>query len=405
MSTNILEVKNLRTSFFTHLGEVQAVRGISYELKKGGILGIVGESGSGKSVSSLSIMRLVDNPGKIVDGEIIFDGVDLVKLSEKEIQDYRGKDIAMIFQDPMTSLNPVFTIKNQMMEVILRHMHISKEKALEEVKSLEENIKDKEKVLEDLKKSNTVKSNKEKAIVEAKLIKNIKQRDKVLKDIDNGITRKYTKAEALERAIHYLKIVGIPEPETRINEYPHQFSGGMRQRALVAMALTCEPKLIIADEPTTALDVTIQAQILDLLKKVKNELDTTIIFITHDLGVIAELCQEVIVMYGGMIMEKGTVNDIFYNPQHPYTKGLHQSVPKDLVGQQKRLVPIAGSPPDLMNPPKGCPFSPRCKYAMQICIEEAAPLYKISNTQLSSCWLHDENAPDVEGFQKSGGAK
>jgi oligopeptide transport system ATP-binding protein len=405
MSTNILEVKNLRTSFFTHLGEVQAVRGISYELKKGGILGIVGESGSGKSVSSLSIMRLVDNPGKIVDGEIIFDGVDLVKLSEKEIQDYRGKDIAMIFQDPMTSLNPVFTIKNQMMEVILRHMHISKEKALEEVKSLEENIKDKEKVLEDLKKSNTVKSNKEKALVEAKLIKNIKQRDKVLKDIDNGITRKYTKAEALERAIHYLKIVGIPEPETRINEYPHQFSGGMRQRALVAMALTCEPKLIIADEPTTALDVTIQAQILDLLKKVKNELDTTIIFITHDLGVIAELCQEVIVMYGGMIMEKGTVNDIFYNPQHPYTKGLHQSVPKDLVGQQKRLVPIAGSPPDLMNPPKGCPFSPRCKYAMQICIEEAAPLYKISNTQLSSCWLHDENAPDVEGFQKSGGAK
>ena len=371
MSTNILEVKNLKTSFFTHLGEVQAVRGISYELKKGGILGIVGESGSGKSVSSLSIMRLVDNPGKIVEGEIIFDGIDLVKLSEKEIQDYRGKEIAMIFQDPMTSLNPVFTIKNQMMEVILRHMHISKEKAIEEAKSIE----------------------------------NEKERERVLKDIENGITRKYNKVEALERAIHYLKIVGIPEPETRINEYPHQFSGGMRQRALVAMALSCEPKLIIADEPTTALDVTIQAQILDLLKKVKNELDTTIIFITHDLGVIAELCQEVIVMYGGMIMEKGTVNDIFYNPQHPYTKGLHQSVPKDLVGQKKRLVPIAGSPPDLLNPPKGCPFSPRCKHAMQICIEQAAPLYKISDTQLSSCWLHDENAPDTEGFKKSGGAK
>ena len=403
MSNNILEVKNLKTSFFTHLGEVQAVRGISYELKKGGILGIVGESGSGKSVSSLSIMRLVDDPGRIVEGEIIFDGVDLVKLSEKEIQDYRGKELAMIFQDPMTSLNPVFTIKNQMMEVILRHMHITKEKALEEVNSLDETIKEYEKTLKDKEKIIDKKNNKGKASLEAKLTKIIKKRDKVLKDIENGITRKYNKAEALERAIHYLKIVGIPEPETRINEYPHQFSGGMRQRALVAMALACEPKLIIADEPTTALDVTIQAQILDLLKKVKKELDTTIIFITHDLGVIAELCQEVIVMYGGMIMEKGTVDDIFYSPQHPYTKGLHQSVPKDVVGQKKRLVPITGSPPDLLNPPKGCPFSPRCKYAMQICIEEPAPLFKISDTQVSSCWLQHEYSPDVEGFKKTGG--
>lgn len=371
MSKNILEVKNLRTSFFTHLGEVQAVRGISYDLKKGGILGIVGESGSGKSVSSLSLMRLVDSPGKIVEGEVIFDGVDLVKISEKEIQDYRGSEIAMIFQDPMTSLNPVYTIKNQMMEVILRHVRISKEQATEE----------------------------------ANLIQNQVEKEKALKRIEAGHTRKINKKEALERAIHYLRLVGIPEPETRIKEYPHQFSGGMRQRALVAMALSCEPKLIIADEPTTALDVTIQAQILDLLKRIKKELDTSIIFITHDLGVIAELCQDVIVMYGGMIMEKGSVNDIFYNPQHPYTKGLHQSIPKDVVGQKKRLVPIAGSPPDLLSPPKGCPFNPRCKYAMEICLEKPAPLYRISDTQVSACWLQDKDAPDVEGFTKSGGVE
>ena len=275
----------------------------------------------------------------------------------------------MIFQDPMTSLNPVYTIKNQMMEVILRHVHITAEKATEE----------------------------------ANLIKDKGEKEKALELIEKGVTRKLNKEEALERAIHYLRLVGIPEPETRIKEYPHQFSGGMRQRALVAMALSCEPKLIIADEPTTALDVTIQAQILDLLKKIKKELDTTIIFITHDLGVIAELCQDVIVMYGGMIMEKGSVDDIFYNPQHPYTKGLHQSIPKDVVGQKKRLVPIAGSPPDLLNPPKGCPFSPRCRYAMEICIEKAPPLYKISDTQVSACWLQDKNAPDVEGFTKSRG--
>jgi oligopeptide transport system ATP-binding protein len=369
MSEYILEVKNLRTSFFTHLGEVQAVRDISYKLKKGGILGIVGESGSGKSVSSLSIIRLVDSPGKIVHGEINFDGIDLTKISTKKMQDLRGSEIAMIFQDPMTSLNPVYTIKNQLIEVIMKHVRITKEQALEE----------------------------------AKKIKDLERQKKAIKRIENGITRRINKKEALERAIYYLKLVGIPEPETRIKEYPHQFSGGMRQRALVAMALSCEPKLIIADEPTTALDVTIQAQILDLLKKIKKELDTTIIFITHDLGVIAELCDDVIVMYGGMIMEKGSVNDIFYRPQHPYTKGLHQSKPKDVVGQKKRLVPIAGSPPDLLNPPKGCPFNPRCRYAMEICLEKPAPLFAISNTQSSACWLQDENAPDVEGFKKSGG--
>ena len=367
--SKMLEVKNLETSFFTHLGEVRAVRNISYDLKKGEILGIVGESGSGKSVGTLSIMRLIETPGKIKNGQILFDGLDLAQIEEKEMQEIRGSEIAMIFQDPMTSLNPVFTIQNQMVEVIQRHMKITEEQATEE----------------------------------ANLIENPEKRQAALDRIEQGITRKFNKQEAIERAIHYLRIVGIPEPEVRIKQYPHQFSGGMRQRALIAMALSCEPKLLIADEPTTALDVTIQAQILDLLKNIQKELGTSIVFITHDLGVIAELCQHVVVMYGGMIMEKGTVNEIFYNPQHPYTKGLHQSIPKDIVGQKERLVPIEGSPPDLLNPPKGCPFSPRCKHAMAVCIEEPAPLYKISDSQYSACWLQDQEAPDVEGFTKSGG--
>jgi len=346
MADKILELKNLKTSFYTHLGEVQAVRGVSYELEEGDILGIVGESGSGKSVTSLSIMRLIDIPGKIKEGQILFKGTDLAQLSEQEMREYRGKELSMIFQDPMTSLNPVFSIENQMCEVIRTH------------------VKD-----------------------------------------ENDSSKAISKRDAFERAVKYLELVGIPEPRTRIKQYPHQFSGGMRQRALIAMALSCEPKLLIADEPTTALDVTIQAQILELLKELQRKTGTSIIFITHDLGVIAELCTNVVVMYGGMMMEKGTVDEIFYNPKHPYTQGLHKSVPKDVVGQKERLVPIEGSPPDLLNPPQGCPFAPRCQHAMKICLEEAAPLFEVSKTQVSSCWLLSKEAPAVEGFKIEGGAK
>lgn len=331
--SKMLEVKNLQTSFFTHLGEVQAVRGVNFTLEKGEILGIVGESGSGKSVTALSVLGLIEEPGIIKEGSSIkLSGVELTELNNDELSDLRGNEISMIFQDPMTSLNPVYTVKNQMIEVIRRHTDMSKE-------------------------------------------------------------------EALERALDLLKMVGIPEPESRINDYPHQFSGGMRQRVMIATALSCNPKLLIADEPTTALDVTIQAQILEVLRKLKDEVDASIIFITHDLGVISEICKNVIVMYGGMMMEKGTVEEIFYNPKHPYTQGLQASIPKVHLGEKTRLVPIEGSPPDLMNPPKGCPFSPRCPYAMEICLKEHAPMTQLTETQQSACWLLHEDAPFVEGFK------
>ena len=331
----ILEVKNLKTSFFTHLGEVQAVRGSTFSMNEGDILGIVGESGSGKSVTALSIIKLIDEPGKIKEGSITFDGKDITNFKDNEMSDLRGNEIAMIFQDPMTSLNPVFTIKNLMIEVILRHTEMNKK-------------------------------------------------------------------EAVAHAIHMLDLVGIPEPESRINSYPHQFSGGMRQRVMIATALSCDPKLLIADEPTTALDVTIQAQILELLLKLKDETNTSIIVITHDLGVIAEVCTDIIVMYGGMMMEKGTVDEIFYEPGHPYTNGLHSSIPHIVSGIRERLIPIEGSPPDLMKPPSGCPFSPRCPHAMKICLEQAAPMFTLSDTHTSACWLLHKDAPEVEGYVKGG---
>ena len=331
----LLELKDVRTSFFTHHGEVQAVRGSSFKLRKGDVLGIVGESGSGKSVTSLSIMGLIDEPGKIKTGEIIFDGKNLAKMSQRELSDIRGNEIAMIFQDPMTSLNPVYTIRNQMIEVIRRHQKVS--------------VK-----------------------------------------------------EAHNQAVEMLRLVGIPEPEKRIYNYPHEFSGGMRQRVMIATALSCNPRLLIADEPTTALDVTIQAQILELMNDLKEKIDASIILITHDLGVIAEVCDHIVVMYGGTIMEKGTEQDIFYNPQNPYTVGLHKSVPKISEGDEERLVPIEGTPPDLMHPPEGCAFSPRCPHTMDICLKKQPPTFKLSETHSSACWLLHKDAPQVEKYEKAG---
>jgi oligopeptide transport system ATP-binding protein len=328
----LLEVSNLHTSFYSHLGEIQAVRGASFSLEEGKVLGIVGESGSGKSVTSLSIMGLIDSPGEVKEGSsILFRGKELTELSNRQMSALRGNEISMIFQDPMTSLNPVYTIENQMVEVIRRHQMI-----------------------------------------------------------DRRAARK--------RAIEMLKLVGIPEPETRIKSFPHEFSGGMRQRVMIATALSCNPKLLIADEPTTALDVTIQAQILELMKDLKDRINTSIIIITHDLGVIAEVCDEIVVMYGGTIMETGTEKDIFYNPQNPYTVGLHHSVPKPNVDQKERLIPIAGSPPDLLHPPKGCPFASRCPHTMEVCLEERPPTFKITDTHSSACWLLHEDAPKVENY-------
>ncbi|WP_027308602.1 ABC transporter ATP-binding protein [Caloramator sp. ALD01] len=325
----LLEIKNLRTSFFTHVGEVQAVRGVSFHLDKGEAIGIVGESGSGKSITMMSVMRLLADNGKIVEGEILFEGRDLAKLPENEMQKVRGNEIGMIFQDPMTSLNPVLTVGDQLMEPLIKHKKMSKE-------------------------------------------------------------------EAFNRAVHMLELVGIPSPKSRMSQYPHEFSGGMRQRVMIAMALACEPKLLIADEPTTALDVTIQAQILELMKDLKQKINTSIILITHDLGVVADLCSRINVMYGGLIAETGSTRDIFYNPKHPYTWGLLNSVPnpKNLV--KERLKPIDGQPPDLLKPPAGCPFAPRCQYAMRICMTQRPPLFEIGEGHKAACWLNHKDAPKVE---------
>lgn len=325
----LLEVKNLETSFKTNVGEVHSVRGVSFHLDQGEALGIVGESGCGKSVTMMSIMRLIDSNGRIVNGEIVFDGKDISKIKDSEMNSIRGNDIGMIFQDPMTSLNPVFTIGDQLMEPLLKHKGMSKE-------------------------------------------------------------------EARKEAIEMLGLVGIPSPEKRMKQYPHEFSGGMRQRAMIAMSLICKPKLIIADEPTTALDVTIQAQILDLMKDLKNKLNTSIILITHDLGVVADLCSRINVMYGGIIVETGTTEDIFYRGKHPYTWGLLGSVPNPKEITKEKLKPIEGQPPDLLNPPVGCPFAARCDYAMKICIEKQPPQFEVGENHKCACWLCHEDAPKVE---------
>ena len=330
MSQKILDVKNMKTSFYTHVGEVQAVRGVSFSLNKGEALGIVGESGSGKSVTSMSVMQLLQYPGKVKEGEIMFKGEDILKKDKKAMMNIRGDEIAMIFQDPMTSLNPVYKIGDQIMEAIIRHQGLSK-------------------------------------------------------------------AEALEKAIDMLRLVGIPSPEERVDNYPHEFSGGMRQRAMIAIALSCEPDLLIADEPTTALDVTIQAQILELLKELSEKIDTSIILITHDLGVVADVCDRICVMYGGLIMEEGTADEIFYEPMHPYTMGLLKSIPRmDEESENQRLIPIPGSPPDMIKPPVGCPFAARCPYTMKVCMEKM-PEYSVTETgHRAVCWLNHKDAPEVQ---------
>ena len=331
MARKLLSVRDLKTSFFTHVGEVKAVRGISFDVNEGEVLGIVGESGSGKSVTSLSIMGLLQYPGRVVDGEILLNGEDILTYSKDQMRKVRGKEIAMIFQDPMTSLNPVYTIGNQVMEMILEH-------------------------------------------------------------------EKMTKREARARAIEMLKLVGIPAAEKRIDSYPHEFSGGMRQRVMIALALSCNPKLLIADEPTTALDVTIQAQILSLIKKLNRQFGMTTMLITHDLGVVATVCDKVAVMYGGLIMEYGTVDEIFYHPRHPYTMGLLGSIPHVDGGEKRRLIPIDGTPPDLINPPKGCPFSTRCKYCMNVCTQEQPPYFE-EDKHRTMCWLLDGDAPKDSDYE------
>lgn len=316
----LLSVKNLSTEFPVKKGIVRAVEDVSFDVDQGEILAIVGESGSGKSVTSLSIMGLLAEPGHVAGGSLEFEGKDLATLSEKQYRELRGNDMAMIFQEPMTSLNPVYRVGNQIVEAIRTHEKVSK-------------------------------------------------------------------AEAKDRAVDLLRKVGIPSPEARINDYPHQMSGGMRQRVMIAIALACEPKLLIADEPTTALDVTIQAQILELMMGLKEKLGMAIIMITHDLGIVARMCEKIAVMYAGKIVEYGTTDEIFYEPKHEYTKGLLRSIPRLDSKDHERLVPIEGTPVDMLNPPKGCPFAPRCGACMKVCLREMPPRTDFSDTHYTQCWL------------------
>ena len=329
MAEHLLSVQDLHTSFFTDAGEVQAVNGVSFNLDEGEILGIVGESGSGKSVTAYSIMRILADAGKIVGGKILYKGQDLAQFSEKEMQNFRGKCCSIIFQDPMTSLNPVFTIGSQMKEAVVLH------------------------------------------------------------------TEKRGK-EADDRVVELLELVGINEPRRRIKQYPFELSGGMRQRVMIAMALACEPDILIADEPTTALDVTIQAQILELMQELQKKLGMAVILVTHDLGVIADMCDNIVVMYGGRICERGTAHEIFYNPKHEYTKGLLRSIP-NVNNMKKKLVPISGTPINMLNMPKGCAFCARCDEAMKICLTEVPEEIWINENHKAACWMNIRDAVREEG--------
>ena len=320
---SLLEIRNLRTSFKTQDGYVRAVDDVSLEIRKGEVVGVVGESGCGKTVTSLSILQLLPSPPATIDGgEIIFEGRDLLRISRSELRRIRGNEIAMIFQEPMTSLNPVFTIGSQLMEAISLHQHL-----------------------------------------EGKELRN--------------------------RAVEMLRLVGIPRADEVIDEYPHRFSGGMRQRAMIAMALSCNPKLLIADEPTTALDVTIQAQILDLMQELKEKINTAVLFITHDLSVIAEMADRVVVMYAGKVVEEADVVTLFHEPAHPYTQGLIGSRPSVEI-ERERLVYIPGNVPNPLDMPGGCPFHPRCPHAMQVCTTKMPPERKLKGSHRVRCWLHEK---------------
>ena len=328
-TTHLLSVKDLHTSFTTDHGEVQALNGVSFNLDAGKVLGIVGESGSGKSVTAYSIMQILADNGRITSGEILYKGEDISRWGESKMQDFRGKCCSIIFQDPMTSLNPVFTIGSQIAEAVLLHT-------------------------------------------------------------------KSSKHEAMEKALEMLKLVGINEPEKRLKQYPYELSGGMRQRVMIAMALACEPDILIADEPTTALDVTIQAQILELMQSLQKKLGMAIIMVTHDLGVIAEMCDEIVVMYGGRFCERGTADEIFYNPRHEYTRGLLRSIP-NITNMKERLVPISGTPINMLNMPKGCAFCARCDKAMKICLEQVPEERIINESHRASCWINTrDNIGTVE---------
>ncbi|MDR1774620.1 MAG: ABC transporter ATP-binding protein [Clostridioides sp.] len=328
----ILEVENLNVSFHTYAGEVKAVRGVDFELEAGETLAIVGESGCGKTVTSKAIMRLLPEPmpAEIKKcSKIIFNNKNILDMNNKELMHLRGAEIAMIFQDPMTSLNPTMTVGKQIAESLIIHKNMKKD-------------------------------------------------------------------EAFKEAVNMLKLVNIPNAEQRAKQYPHEFSGGMRQRAMIAIALACNPKILIADEPTTALDVTIQAQIMDLIGELKEKLNTAVILITHDLGVVADTADRIQVMYAGKVIERGSVEQIFKNPKHPYTWALLQSVPRVTEGNKQELYSLPGTPPDLVSPPKGCAFSARCEYCMNVCLEEEPEVTKISGGHTVSCWLQHENAPKVE---------
>ena len=333
-TTPILQVKNLHTSFVTDAGEVRAVNGISYNLDRGKVLGIVGESGSGKSVSAYSIMQILTDNGRVTEGEVLFNGENILKYTPQQMQAFRGSRISMIFQDPMTCLNPVFSVGSQLREAIRIHTDRNKE-------------------------------------------------------------------QIQARAVEMLQLVGVNEPEKRLKQYPHELSGGMRQRVMIAMALACEPDILIADEPTTALDVTIQAQILELMQSLQKKLGMAIIMITHDLGVIADMCDEIIVMYAGKVCERGTADEIFYNPRHEYTKGLIRSIPR-ITETHEKLIPIAGTPVDLLNLPAGCAFASRCDHAMKICLTQPPEEIRVNDWHIAACWNNVKQMMEEAGAANSG---